>query len=406
MRQLLTTAACCGVLFAGSVVGAQDIAGNSLSQAGDAVRNTAGQAQDAANNARNQVRNQVGSTASRANDAVNRVEGAASQDTNAGAQQRVGVNGVNVKGNVQSSQQLHSRHQGTHRGNLHYESNQRAGWDRGHAHGAQVYGGQVYGGQVYEGQVHYGGQAYGGQVYDSNGRHHGHHYGRSGHRHGKLGHRGHHSSHRYMATPSHGYGSQGYLSYGSSNHAMTTDTVYPLRHDASGREFICVHGQPVYFDSGTAQHGHHQDDRYQAGYGSYDEASGSQSTNGQAYPAEPQTGEMNRDGQSQTELDANTNADASLNGRANVDADANTNAEVNAAASVNENANANVEVDANRNQPPRAQDNLERAAETPALDQTEAGEAVDNAEKAIESQDVPANAEDALDDAPLDPAPL
>lgn len=57
----------------------------------------------------------------------------------------------------------------------------------------------------------------------------------------------------------------------------TAGQVYMLRLDASGREFICVDGRPVYFDnvsSVSAQGNTNPQGQYQAGYGNYDSKSG------------------------------------------------------------------------------------------------------------------------------------
>ncbi|MFG0261081.1 MAG: hypothetical protein ACF788_01645 [Novipirellula sp. JB048] len=377
MRQLLTTATCCGVLLMGNAVGAQGIAGNTLSQAqdtlsqaGDAISDTAGRARDAVRRSGDNVRNQVGDTSARSRGTVDRRGGGASLDAHQGA---VGTHG-RVQGRVQ-----------------------------GRVHDGHAYGGQVYGGQVYEGQVHQAVPGHAGQTYESYRPHRGHHYDRSGHRHGKWGHgkRGHgkrahrglHSSRRHWAPAHHGYHSQGFSSqgangYGYRHQTMSSNAVYPLRHDASGREFICVHGQPVYFDSPVAQGGHYQDrdqqgDRYQAAYGSYDQADGSR-----------------------TEVDADTNVDASLNERADLNADVNANANADTGAGVDANADASVGGDAAANPSPRAEGELDGAAEASALEQTEAGEAVDNAAETIENQALPGGADRALEGGSLDPTQL
>jgi hypothetical protein len=72
MRQLLISAACLGVLVAGAVVGAKDIAGNAAYQVGDALDRAVGQAVYATQNAVNGVCNQATSAASQAG---NQVEG-------------------------------------------------------------------------------------------------------------------------------------------------------------------------------------------------------------------------------------------------------------------------------------------------------------------------------------------
>ncbi len=55
--------------------------------------------------------------------------------------------------------------------------------------------------------------------------------------------------------------------------SQSAGQVYMLRIDASGREFICVGGMPVYFDnvsSVSPQGNSAQQGQYQAGYGNYD----------------------------------------------------------------------------------------------------------------------------------------
>ncbi|WP_153558616.1 hypothetical protein [Roseimaritima sediminicola] len=111
--------------------------------------------------------------------------------------------------------------------------------------GRAYQGGQVYHGQGYQGQV-YPGQPYQG--------HHGYAYGQSG---AVYGQPTYHS----------GY-SGGYPSH------MASQQTHVLRYDASGREFICVGGQRVYFDNpapaGNLQPMNAQDSDYSAGYNQYD----------------------------------------------------------------------------------------------------------------------------------------
>lgn len=62
--------------------------------------------------------------------------------------------------------------------------------------------------------------------------------------------------------------------------SQSAGQVYMLRFDASGREFICIGGTPVYFDnvsSASTQSNPTTQGQYQAGYGNYDSKSGQNS---------------------------------------------------------------------------------------------------------------------------------
>ncbi|WP_372725452.1 hypothetical protein, partial [Novipirellula sp.] len=259
-------AACLGALAAGAVVGAQDIAGNAASQVGGALdraagqaQNAAGRAQNATQNAVNGVRNQANSAASQAGNQVDRIQGATTDGWNNGGTQRgvtngqVGVDGrANVNGqanvnsqngvnaNVQSSQSLNAQSRAGVNGNVqnsvgvngqgayYHGQNQQGFHGQGHSYNQGYgYGGQshgYHGGQVYGNQY---GSSYGGTAYSS------------------------------------GYAGTGSYMGGHSGSGV----VHTLRHDASGREYICVGGQRVYFDNVATQNG-----SYQAGYGSYDQS--------------------------------------------------------------------------------------------------------------------------------------
>ncbi len=60
------------------------------------------------------------------------------------------------------------------------------------------------------------------------------------------------------------YGNGGY----ANGQPMNSGRAHTLRHDASGREFICLNGQRVYFDNAPTMSG--QNGAYSAGYGGDD----------------------------------------------------------------------------------------------------------------------------------------
>ncbi len=74
--------------------------------------------------------------------------------------------------------------------------------------------------------------------------------------------------------------SGGFVPYTNMQQSWTSQNagrVYVLRFDASGREFICVDGRPVYFDnvnSLSAQGNVNSQNQYRAGYGNYDSING------------------------------------------------------------------------------------------------------------------------------------
>ena len=148
-----------------------------------------------------------------------------------------------------------------------------------------------------------------------------------------------------------------------SNNMQPSGQVYMLRHDASGREFICVNGSPVYFDSPhmnqtngamnqNGQSAGMQQNQRRAGYGSHDhlqpnqnQQSGVQdsvspsldSQNSITPPALPN----NNTGTSPDATPNGANADTSV--KTNADANVNTNADAN----VKSNSGVNVNADAN-----------------------------------------------------------
>jgi hypothetical protein len=88
-----------------------------------------------------------------------------------------------------------------------------------------------------------------------------------------------------FATPAVGMPSYGHSGDFHSFVQPVSNRVYTLRYDAWGREFICVNGQRIYFDNRPASMGQPMQDgqRYQAGFGSYDqESNANQSNQGQA----------------------------------------------------------------------------------------------------------------------------
>ncbi|MFG0255774.1 MAG: hypothetical protein ACF787_11890 [Rhodopirellula sp. JB053] len=163
----------------------------------------------------------------------------------------------------------------------------------------------------------------------------------------------HHGSHHgnYLAAGD-GYPS-GVVQSQAMPHDVAHDVAHPgqsyrLMHDATGREYICVGGERVYFDGNThldgvdsSQEMNQTNGRYEAGYGSYDSAEDS-------FDAPPLDGSESNASQSQQERDA---SDRAPNARANevrsdvsqsVNAEAD--ADVNAAA---RRANDNVRAQAN-----------------------------------------------------------
>ncbi len=148
----------------------------------------------------------------------------------------------------------------------------------------------------------------------------------------------------------------------ASNGMQQSGPVYVLYHDASGREFICINGNRVYFDSPSmnqqnglmnqnAQSAGMQQSQRRAGYGSQDQTQPAQSqasgqdgtrpsleksSNGNNPPALP-----SNNATSSSDVSANqSNADAAV--KTNVDAPVKTNTEAsiktNADAAVNANA--------------------------------------------------------------------
>jgi len=139
-------------------------------------------------------------------------------------------------------------------------------------------------------------------------------------------------------------------SYGYQN-SRSSSQVYTLRYDQSGREFICVGGQRVYFDSqrsstNAISQSSDQDQRYRAGYGSYDndgdQMQSDRANTDRSFRSDAQDdGDINAPALNDRDLDTRANADldadARLNGQrdgqqdgqtrlrgdANIDADAN-----------------------------------------------------------------------------------
>ena len=67
-----------------------------------------------------------------------------------------------------------------------------------------------------------------------------------------------------------------------SSSTQNSGRVYLLRHDANGREFICVDGRMVYFDNAnsvSAQGNQANQDQYRSGYGNYDSQNSRNSEN-------------------------------------------------------------------------------------------------------------------------------
>ena len=156
--------------------------------------------------------------------------------------------------------------------------------------------------------------------------------------------------------------SMGQYSGSASNGLQQSGPVYALYHDASGREYICVNGNRVYFDSPSmnqpngmmnqnGQSAGMQQSQRRAGYGSQDHTQPAQSQSGGQDSTRPSLEKSpnsnnppalpNNNATSSSDVNANqSNADASL--KTNVDAPVKTNADAsiktNGEAAVNANA--------------------------------------------------------------------
>ncbi len=95
---------------------------------------------------------------------------------------------------------------------------------------------------------------------------------------------------------------QGNLGSSMNQYSHSTGVVYTLRHDSVGREFICVNGRPVYFDSPNAVSSNrslHQatqttggmQNQRSAGYAPYSQSQADTAVENQAATDMPQTGE-------------------------------------------------------------------------------------------------------------------
>ncbi len=92
--------------------------------------------------------------------------------------------------------------------------------------------------------------------------------------------------------------------------SQSASRVYVLRIDASGREFICVNGRPVYFDnvnSVSAQANSGTQNQYRAGYGNYDLRNG-QNTQNQSSKADQLKTEQKTSGSGQNSFSDGTNS--------------------------------------------------------------------------------------------------
>ncbi len=199
MRLFIMSLACSSTMVCGSWASAQTGA-NVLGRASDAVERAAGETQNAVQDTANAVGNRLG------------VSGSANTQLNSGAAQFNGYNAANMNGN-----NLNGNFVAPGYGNQ------------------QVYAGP----QSYSNQQVYGNQSYGNQSY------------------GNQSCCGQQTSPRTagyaMQKASVTQGGYGMSQCGSccgmqSANGMTQGGVYMLQHDASGREFIYVSGQRIYFD--------------------------------------------------------------------------------------------------------------------------------------------------------------
>ncbi len=222
MKRFILTAVCTSTLAFGSWATAQTV-GNALGQAGDAIERAAGRTQNAVENTLNAAGNQLG------------VPGATNTNPpfNAGTQRINGVTNGSTTGNWrdQSTSDLNQRAmQGDPRATVPNYSGQQPIQTPGNYGVQQAYSAQGgYGANQpgYQGvqqtsgmQIH-GNQMQGGQMQGS-------------------------QWHANQGSPMMHGGDLG-------GHAMmaghsATNGVYRLHYDPSGREFICVRGQRVYFD--------------------------------------------------------------------------------------------------------------------------------------------------------------
>ncbi|HBE62110.1 MAG TPA: hypothetical protein DDX19_04945 [Rhodopirellula baltica] len=295
MRKFINSAAFLGFVATGTMASAQGVLNNAANQVGNAVSRTTGQAQNMARGAADGFRNRVDDAA--ANSSI-QSNGIANSRANRNGNVYSGQNiRANVGQNVTVNGQSYNQNLGT---------NAAAGY-------------QHHNGYTNHGNVQYGqGQT-------------AHHLG------------GHHVGMTHHAGTTYHHGSV-------NHHGTTSQGVYTLRHDASGREYICVSGQRVYFDGGMNADATGSQQQYQAGYGNADQDYAAPSRDGQSDENDfnqNQNTEVDGAVQTNQSTDANRNSDldADVSGNANAQTDAST--ESRAAANTNGDANldANTQVD-------------------------------------------------------------
>lgn len=123
---------------------------------------------------------------------------------------------------------------------------------------------------------------------------------------------------------------QRYRGTAMSTTGWSGNRVYTLRYDANGREFICVNGQRVYFDQQRASQdmlgrSGNGDERYRAGYGSYDEQ-GNMIQDGQSSTDQQFQNQSSEDA---ADIDAPALDNRNLRGNADLDADVDSNVDAN-----------------------------------------------------------------------------
>lgn len=173
------------------------------------------------------------------------------------------------------------------------------------------------------------------------------HYGGAQQYYGGYDHYGSYNAPAYEPSqPTYGYGQMGHQSGGNmhagSYSGYANQGVHTLRYDHTGREFICVGGERIYFDNSLSSATAGQEQRYEAGYGSQGEnftapGSNNQSTNDQS----------NRDGNVNVDNNANARSTADTNLGTQADTNTGSEADVNAGSNAKDGARGNTDVNSN-----------------------------------------------------------
>ncbi|MFG0267318.1 MAG: hypothetical protein ACF8AM_19530 [Rhodopirellula sp. JB055] len=212
MKKFIHSAAFLSFVATGSMASAQGVLNNAANQVGNTVSRTAGQTQNIAREAADGFRNQVDDAA--------------------------------ASSSIQSNGIANSR--ANRNGNLHWDQGIRANVGQNVTVKGQPYHQSIGTNPSVGYQDH--------NVYKNHGyMHNGH--GQTVHRF-----RGSHVGVPHRAGTTHHH-------HSVNRYGTTSQDVYTLRHDASGREYICVAGQRIYFHGETKTDAIDSQERYQAGYG-------------------------------------------------------------------------------------------------------------------------------------------